>query len=620
MLLIPPFCFAWLLGFILPGYLLSGLLSAGNRWLWSFPLSLVLLFWSVFFAGICGWPITPAIVSTILLAPILLFLALRRLIQLSPPAIPSNPPPAHAERTLARRVFLALGVLTLIVLFRATRWPLGGNDNAFRWDFLARGILRLHSFNFYPPVSAADYRVYFYTDGIPPLLSFSYWWMYACTGGWHPALTGIFVAAQLAAILWFTFSVGRKLDSLAAGAFAAAILGGSTLFVYSLAMAQETGLIALSVAATLDAVISRQDRRAMVLAGFAAALGALSREYGWIIPVLGALAVLWRRGGWSNALILVGTAAILALPWYLRNAIRTGNPLYSNRLLGFHVNALHVAMLDYYRGQLGIAHWDSARWTTVALNLLCEAPLQWTMGVAAALILFRKLGFLGVAAAVFFALFLDSIGYTSGNWAYAIRVLPPTLVALSIPAGVWMARIRSPLIWRILAAAALAWSILAATIYPYFPTTDAFQQWSSLALSTGPHTHRWWTDLPRMLPRGSRLLCDNAYIHAGLVGSGIECIPVWGPQVAFLNDPRLSLDDMRRRLLQLGIRYVVVGYDLNGLFLASHLRFYRLDMRYWKVIATANQTTFLCRIPAPNDRTPGRLMIGPPASVQGQAP
>ncbi|HUB26070.1 MAG TPA: hypothetical protein VL992_11625 [Tepidisphaeraceae bacterium] len=597
MVLVLQFLGGLVLGFLLPGYALARWLGADNRWCWAFPLSMVLLFWAVFAAGICGLPVTGPIVGGLLIVETLaIFL-------LSGKGAPRDLPSAgDAPRTRAARpIVWGLFILVAVVLFRTTLWPLSGYDTSFRWDFLARRMLLEHGFSFYPPIGAADYRIYFYTDGIPPLVSFSYAWLYTAAGGWHPSLTSILVAAQLALTLWFIYSIGRKTHSPLAGLLAAGILGGSTLYIRSVAIGQETGLTALSVAAMFDAVAGRRDGRAMVLAGVAAALGALSREYGCVIPVLGAVAVVWLGAGLKKALILATTTAILAGPWYLRNWLVAGNPFYSNHFLSFHVNAMHVAILDYYRTFIGVSTWNLRQWLVVGLSLLEQAPLQCTLGLFAIVMFFRRSGFLALTAATFGLLWLDSVGYTSGIWLYSMRVLTPALVALSIPAGRFIATARRSRPWMIATFASVAWSILAASVHPFFVTEPhLLRHWTDVVRSTTRPEARWWTALPRVLRPGARVLCANPYIHAGLTSSGIDFVPVWSPEVAFIADPSISPNTVRQRLLDRGIRYAVVENDPNGHFLAEYVPFYHADMRFWTVIASAGNDASVFEIPAPN--------------------
>src|SRR5262249_33150833 len=96
-------------------------------------------------------------------------------------------------------------VVGVTLLIRSGVSPLIGYDAAFRWDFLGRRILALKSFAFYPPLLPADFHDYFALDGIPPLVSFTHWWMYASAGRYLPILISLFVTAQFAATLAFTY-------------------------------------------------------------------------------------------------------------------------------------------------------------------------------------------------------------------------------------------------------------------------------------------------------------------------------------------------------------------------------------------------------------------------------
>ncbi|HEX3876996.1 MAG TPA: hypothetical protein VHW24_08420, partial [Bryobacteraceae bacterium] len=101
-------------------------------------------------------------------------------------------------RRLEQVLLWSVALACTVVLARAAIAPLTGYDTIFRWDFLARRILALGNFTFYPPLQLGDFRSYFYPDGIPPLVSFAYWWLYAATGKYLPVITCLWVAAQFA--------------------------------------------------------------------------------------------------------------------------------------------------------------------------------------------------------------------------------------------------------------------------------------------------------------------------------------------------------------------------------------------------------------------------------------
>src|ERR1035437_6596006 len=126
-----------------------------------------------------------------------------------------------------------------------------GGDMLFRWDFLAQRLLALGRFDFYPPLTPADFRTYFFVDGIPPMVSFTHWWLYASAGRYLPPLICVFVAAQFACTLAFTYGAASAVFSRRAGVLAAAMLAASPLYFRSVVLGQETGLTALGIAATL---------------------------------------------------------------------------------------------------------------------------------------------------------------------------------------------------------------------------------------------------------------------------------------------------------------------------------------------------------------------------------
>src|SRR5206468_12640493 len=113
----------------------------------------------------------------------------------------------------------------------------------------------------------------------------------ASAGRHLPSLISIFVAAQFACTLAFTYGAASAVFSRRAGVLAAAILAATPLYFRSVVLGQETGLTALAIAATIYFVVTGS----MVSAGLAAALCALSREYGWIAVIAGVIALLWRR-------------------------------------------------------------------------------------------------------------------------------------------------------------------------------------------------------------------------------------------------------------------------------------------------------------------------------------
>ena len=217
-----------------------------------------------------------------------------------------------------------------------------------------------------------------------------------------------------------------------------AIAGASPLLLRAVLVGQEAGLLSLSMAGTLyfaSVVRAPRDHRAVVMAGLAASVGALSREFGWITVLGGALALAWRRLG-PRALALFGAVVLaVALPWYLRNWVLAGNPVYPLRLAGFAVNPVYDALLEHGHAVLDVRTWPASRWRVAGLFLVSWAPLQLLAGIPGTVAGWRRHGYLLVIAAVVAAVWVRFVGYTLGGLAMSMRVFAPAVVALSIAAG-----------------------------------------------------------------------------------------------------------------------------------------------------------------------------------------
>jgi hypothetical protein len=554
------------LGFLLPGYFISLLLRSRTPWASGFVVSLLVLFHGVFWLGVLGIPVRPGTVAGWLIGASAIA-GIAVLWRRPAPAAEAAAPDPRAER-LWRLAAQAAGVMGLLLLLRAMMAPLTGYDTYWRWEFLATRLLERERFDFYPPVAPEHYTTYFFAEGLPPLVPFAYWWLYAAQGAAAPALTAILVVAQYAVVMIVTYKIGKILFSPLAGFLAVLTLATSSLFFWSVIMGQETGLTALSVAGMiyfLAAARSGQECGSVVLAGLCAALGALAREYGWAFTACGLVMLLWQRTGVKAVAVFVATALVVAGPWYVRNWWLTGNPLYSNRLLGLPVNEVHAAIIDSYRERMGVASWTARDWWNIGEYLLSRTPLQFVLGPVAALVLWRRCGYLGITAAVVVALWLSSIGYTSGGPRYACRVLSPALVVLSVALAGALDRIRVLWVMKLVGVGFLILYLRAAAYALVYPAPfravpvsawlDAFRQ----QVLPNQIEEQFRGKLPEVLPPGSRILCENTYLHAALAGTGYDIIPVWSPEVRFLFDPGLALPQIHARLREQGI--VAIFYD-----------------------------------------------------------
>ncbi len=238
-----------------------------------------------------------------------------------------------------------IALLGVIFALRVTLAPECGFDSIFRWDFLAERMLYLKNFKFYPPMTAGDFRMYPYADGIPPLVSFANFWMYTAAGRYAPAATALFVVPQWLGAIYFTAYIGKKLHSRGAGLFAAAVLATCPLFNASVAIGQETGMTALGTAAMLCFILGDGGLRAESPAGIAAGAICLSREYGAALALCGLITAMMLRRNIRWMAVYAIVVFVVASPWYFRNWQITGNPLYDNAFFGFPVNPLHQAIM-----------------------------------------------------------------------------------------------------------------------------------------------------------------------------------------------------------------------------------------------------------------------------------
>ncbi|MBM3465921.1 MAG: hypothetical protein FJX76_27845, partial [Armatimonadetes bacterium] len=333
-----------------------------------------------------------------------------------------------AQEPLTGWPVAAAGLVGILLTTATWLRPMTFVDTYFRWDFLARLLLERGSISFYPPL---EFDVYYYPDGIPPLISFSYWLLYAAAGAWTPSLTALMIGVQYAACLGLTFALARTLGG--SGALAVGVLVSSAEFLRSIAMGQETGVTCMSVLAICVILICEEATwKSALAAGIAAGVGALAREYGLAFVLAGIIVMGWRRRPARDFLVYVAAWAVVALPWYARTWMMTGNPLYDNPSGTFPGNPVHVALLNTYAF---IWSHQPERWWEV-FRLLCVtawAPLF--LGLIGALATMRRNLDVVLCIALVVGLFVLSCGYTAAGPVWAARVLAPALALLAALAG-----------------------------------------------------------------------------------------------------------------------------------------------------------------------------------------
>jgi len=466
---------------------------------------------------------------------------------------------------------LATGLSLAVIAYRAAAQPLTGPDSVFRWDFLARQIVRERGLGFYPAFSDADFTRYMWPESIPPLLSLLYAWSYLGAGSVAAAATAPPVI--LAAILGYALvaMLAARAGGRAAAWWAPAILAGSALNTWSVSMGQETGLTTLSVLALAWALGDGGSEPDWRMAGLAAAVSGLSRDYGLATAVAGAAWLAWVRRPWREVGGYLAVAAALLLPWYARAWVRTGNPLYDVDFFGwFPVNPMHAGLMRSYAERFGFAGHAAQR-----LGELL--PLLWPIGAGlllAALASARARGAWPAGArwlaALWVGLWLWSVGYTAGGLSYSLRVLSPALALVSVAGGVALSRVRGR--WRGALAAGLlllaAEASARALVMMRMPLAIPGRAWALVGTRFSALRGDSTCDRAAAIIGTSRVLVDSAYTHAFLAERRVAAVPPWSPGLDFLRAPGIDMAAAVRRLRAMGVDYIwlTAAPDLRGYF------------------------------------------------------
>jgi hypothetical protein len=98
--------------------------------------------------------------------------------------------------------------------------------------------------------------------------------------------------------------------------------------------------------------------------------------------------------------------------------------------------------------------------------------------------------------------------------------------------------------------------------------------------------------LVKLLPPGYRVLSDSAYLHAALIGAGIEVVPVWSPEVRFLFSAPPEEADRQLRALHIG-SVVCYPQTMNMSYLTSASPFYATLPERWRPLAQVGDFLFV---------------------------
>jgi hypothetical protein len=573
--------------FALPGWLLSQRIESGARPIAAFLGSAVVLFQVVLLLALCGLPLHLGTVGggVVLVSIVLAWAAPGAPRPASLVAGPATP--AHEGGVADWCWWGPIAVGLASVAARALVDPLSGFDNVFRWDHLARLMIARESLGGYPPVTTNDFFLYGWCDGIPPLLPFLNFWLYASADSIAPALTSVRVVGEAVLLGWLVARFSRELWGRRAATIAAAALGCSALLLWSVAMGQETGLVTLSFVALLYFVFryrSAPELAAVFWAALAAAVGGLTREYGLSFVLLGAL-LLWRQKAPARHLALFLTiAAGLTAPWYARNWVLTGNPLYPHSCGGlFPTNPVHAEFMEGIARQAGFA-------TSPYSKVHLVEALGWSAGLLAALALAglprwrARSTVWGTGVALIVGLWLWSVPQTAGGWVYSTRMLAPAIALGAVLCG-WIAqtgpRLRLGIALIMLAGSADAarrtWSLPIRPLGAVWPWD--FSRWAETRKQMEALTEKAvWPVLVR--EAGTHSIVVEHPLHHPLVwASGGRPVPLVSPLLAPTLDPGQSWADVVRSLAAADIRFIVVGRS------QSTVRELGVRHRFWRQLA-----------------------------------
>ena len=121
----------------------------------------------------------------------------------------------------------------------------------------------------------------------------------------------------------------RRVNSAVAALLAAAVISNRAFFLQSV-MCKDDLYVVFFFLVAFGAAANVRERGATVRLGIA--LGLLLATKYTALLALPPILLLWRPKHWRATAAGIGIAAVLAGPWYLRNVVLTGNPLYPMQL------------------------------------------------------------------------------------------------------------------------------------------------------------------------------------------------------------------------------------------------------------------------------------------------
>jgi len=235
------------------------------------------------------------------------------------------------ERGSTEGLVLVVGVA---LIARLAYWAMAARhytpvSDAGQYDELARNIAAGRRFSLIYP-QLALHPTAFRPPGYPAVLGFAYW-IFGPSVGLGMALNLLIGLGVVALTYRFVAAIGGSVAALAAAGVLAIY---PPLLVNDLCLLTEPLSLLLMVAA-LRALVGRRP----MLAGLFSGLLVLTRPSAQGLALIVGLWCLWQFG-WRRSLRVAAVAALVIVPWTVRNWVQLGSPVLvtSN---GFNFAAMH---------------------------------------------------------------------------------------------------------------------------------------------------------------------------------------------------------------------------------------------------------------------------------------
>lgn len=368
---------------------------------------------------------------------------------------------------ISKWVWVAKGLIFLVVLGHASYYPFTGDDEISRYAYLARLLLEKGKM-------AAEVR------GYPALLPAAYASTFIASSGIHEQAAKMYPVLMSAMTIWATYALALQWFGRIAAAVAGLTLAATPLFINWAPIGYldiTTGLYFVLCAFALELWRRRLDTGWAIVTGILAGLALWTKQAGFaMLPIIGIVVITQAMRSWKqheptiarltlkHGLLILAVALASCGWWYLRNALYDGwggaipdaglyhlliaprNPL---QLIPFLGNFLDFGWLTAPLYIAGLAYaLNNTRNSTVHRLLLYCVPYTilwwWRFSFDARLLL---------AVLPFYAILVGATGASA--WRHIVAITPYRahqfigiiVIILITAAGIYQAKLGGLLQW-----------------------------------------------------------------------------------------------------------------------------------------------------------------------------